>query len=412
MSSVQRTTPRRRHHRDGQGDRLLGCLQHESRGQGLRVVATGHQGDVDPVLEQPGADDAPDGAGTENDDPHACTLPRHGDVRSSGGAYAEPELCSATALGGRWPRSRCASSAAWPHRHGSTSRAAAPGDRARAAARADVDGPGRVLSAARRGGPDGARGSALHADRRHQRAAVADAAPAGHGGRGGALQLPGRPVGETPPHGRFRRHHHLRHGARGRGRRCSRCGGCTDASRASRPTAGPIRPATPSWSPSSMWPRCRASSSRPGASARAPHPRAVRPVLRGSGPRGARTGGQVGTALGGRRGRLLPPRYAPSSTPARRRSRRVDWLRHGREPASRASVPSTPCCMAAAVSLLPPWARRELGPLLRAPLDLLVDTVAVIPDLAGRLRRDALAGHAYAPAAAQPQPAAAVTGRW
>ena len=34
---------------------------------------------------------------------------------------------------------------------------------------------------------------------------------------------------------------------------------------------------------------------------------------------------------------------------------------------------------AAAVSLLPPWARSELGLSSPLPLDLLVDTVAVIP---------------------------------
>jgi uncharacterized protein (DUF2236 family) len=55
-----------------------------------------------------------------------------------------------------------------------------------------------------------------------------------------------------------------------------------------------------------------------------------------------------------------------------------DWLRHGvsrrREQRAVYAV-----LHAAAVSLLPPWARSELGLSSPIPLDLLVDTVAVIP---------------------------------
>jgi uncharacterized protein (DUF2236 family) len=55
-----------------------------------------------------------------------------------------------------------------------------------------------------------------------------------------------------------------------------------------------------------------------------------------------------------------------------------DWLRHGvsrrREQRAVYAV-----LHAAAVSLLPPWARSELGLSSPLPLDLLVDTVAVIP---------------------------------
>jgi uncharacterized protein (DUF2236 family) len=55
-----------------------------------------------------------------------------------------------------------------------------------------------------------------------------------------------------------------------------------------------------------------------------------------------------------------------------------DWLRHGvsrrREQRAVYAV-----LHAAAVSLLPPWARSELGLSSPQPLDLLVDTVAVIP---------------------------------
>ena len=55
-----------------------------------------------------------------------------------------------------------------------------------------------------------------------------------------------------------------------------------------------------------------------------------------------------------------------------------DWLRHGvsrrREQRAIYNV-----LYAGAVSTLPPWARRELGLSAPGPLDLLVDTVAVIP---------------------------------
>ena len=55
-----------------------------------------------------------------------------------------------------------------------------------------------------------------------------------------------------------------------------------------------------------------------------------------------------------------------------------DWLRHGvsrrREQRAIYNV-----LYAAAVSTLPPWARGELGLSAPGPLDLLVDTVAVIP---------------------------------
>ena len=55
-----------------------------------------------------------------------------------------------------------------------------------------------------------------------------------------------------------------------------------------------------------------------------------------------------------------------------------DWLRRGvaRRPEERAVYV---VLHSAAVSLLPPWARSELGLSAPGPLDLLVDTVAVIP---------------------------------
>jgi len=71
--------------------------------------------------------------------------------------------------------------------------------------------------------------------------------------------------------------------------------------------------------------------------------------------------------------RLRPELHAgPQAFQAR------DWLRHGvrRRPEQRAVYS---VLHAAAVSTLPPWARRELGLSAPGPLDLLVDTVAVIP---------------------------------
>jgi uncharacterized protein (DUF2236 family) len=55
-----------------------------------------------------------------------------------------------------------------------------------------------------------------------------------------------------------------------------------------------------------------------------------------------------------------------------------DWLRRGvsRRPDERAVYA---VLHAAAVSILPPWARAELDLSAPAPLDLLLDTVAVIP---------------------------------
>jgi uncharacterized protein (DUF2236 family) len=71
--------------------------------------------------------------------------------------------------------------------------------------------------------------------------------------------------------------------------------------------------------------------------------------------------------------RLRPELHAgPQALQAR------DWLRHGvsRRPEQRAVYA---VLHAAAVSTLPPWARRELGLSAPGPLDLLVDTVAVLP---------------------------------
>ena len=72
-------------------------------------------------------------------------------------------------------------------------------------------------------------------------------------------------------------------------------------------------------------------------------------------------------------GRIRPELYAgPQARQAR------DWLRRGvaTKPEERAVYA---VLMAAAISILPRWARRELGLSAPASLDLLVDTAAVIP---------------------------------
>jgi uncharacterized protein (DUF2236 family) len=71
--------------------------------------------------------------------------------------------------------------------------------------------------------------------------------------------------------------------------------------------------------------------------------------------------------------RVRPELYAGPQARAAR-----DWLRHGvvRRPAERAAYS---LMLAAAVGVLPGWARRELGLSVAGPLDLLVDTAAVTP---------------------------------
>ncbi|MGP0032193.1 MAG: oxygenase MpaB family protein [Acidimicrobiales bacterium] len=72
-------------------------------------------------------------------------------------------------------------------------------------------------------------------------------------------------------------------------------------------------------------------------------------------------------------GRIRPELYAgPQARQAR------DWLRRGvaKRPEERAVYA---VLLAAAIGTLPTWARRELGLAPPAPLDVLVDTVAVVP---------------------------------
>ena len=120
----------------------------------------------------------------------------------------------------------------------------------------------------------------------------------------------------------------------------------------------------------------------PALRAPAAHTRGVRPLLRGGGPRGARPRGQLGAPLGAPRWRATCCGCGPSSTPARRPARPRDWLLRGvaRRPGERAVYSLV---LAAAVGILPSWARRELGLSLAGPLDLLVDTAAVAPLTAG-----------------------------
>ena len=84
--------------------------------------------------------------------------------------------------------------------------------------------------------------------------------------------------------------------------------------------------------------------------------------------------------------RLRPELYAgPQARTAR------DWLLRGvaRRPSERAVYSLV---VAAAVGVLPGWARRELGLSVAGPLDLLVDTAAVTPLTRGALHRPALGG--------------------
>ena len=77
MSSVQVTCGGLGHDGDGQGDGLVRRLEAESRRRERpTVLTTGNQGDVVALLEQAGPDRAADGTGSQDDEAHACTLPR------------------------------------------------------------------------------------------------------------------------------------------------------------------------------------------------------------------------------------------------------------------------------------------------------------------------------------------------
>ena len=80
-----------------------------------------------------------------------------------------------------------------------------------------------------------------------ERAAAADAAPAGHGRRGRALGLPGGPAGPAAPDRVVRRHHDLRHGGRGGGGHRPGPAGASPGQGHRPPTAGRTRRPTPSW---------------------------------------------------------------------------------------------------------------------------------------------------------------------
>jgi hypothetical protein len=73
-----------------------------------------------------------------------------------------------------------------------------------------------------------------------------------------------------------------------------------------------------------------------------------------------------------------PPRLRPELCAGAQARQARDWLRRGvtRRPEQRAVYLAL---FSAAVSVLPPWARDELDLSAPGPLDLLVDTVAVIP---------------------------------
>ena len=64
------------HGADGEGDRLVGCLEHEARLERATVLAPGHQRDVEALLVEAGADGAPDCTRPQDHEPHGCTLPR------------------------------------------------------------------------------------------------------------------------------------------------------------------------------------------------------------------------------------------------------------------------------------------------------------------------------------------------
>ena len=120
-----------------------------------------------------------------------------------------------------------------------------------------------------------------------------------------------------------------------------------------------------------------ASSQRYGPPA--PDPGGVRPSTTSEvAPVALALGATWAPALG-RRGGELPAAHAARALRRARRPGRPGTGCCAAWPGGRASGPSTPSCVAAAVGVLPGWARRELGLSVAGPLDLLVDTAAVTP---------------------------------
>ena len=362
------------HHGDGQGDGLVRRLEAKARrGQGLTVLTTGNQGDVVALLEQAGTHRAADGTGTQDDEAHACTLPRL-----------------------PWQALRVAAMHAFE-------RAAALGESVAATPLRLVGG----LAAPARGGME-----------RSVRRAIGI-----RDERGVISRDPDEAF--TPPDGVARRvhagpvlHAHRRRRARCCSRPCIRwpwrgwritratgtthSGGCA----APRSSSGTTTYGTTAQADAAVAQVLRvhrrvkgtspdgrkysaddpelvtfihvaevssflASSQRYGP--REPEPHRARPVLRGAGARRLQPRGQVGAAHGRRGGGATCCGCGPSSTPARRPAR-----------------PGTGCCaawagspgeravyslvVASAIGVLPGWARRELGLSVLPPVDFMVDT--------------------------------------
>ncbi len=123
-----------------------------------------------------------------------------------------------------------------------------------------------------------------------------------------------------------------------------------------------------------------ASSQRYGS--RPLTPERMRPVLRGGRAGGPGSRGRRGPRARAPRWRAISCACGPRSMPARRPRPPRDWLLRGvaRRPGERAVYSLV---VAAAVGVLPGWARRELGLSIAGPLDLLVDTAAVTPLMRG-----------------------------
>ena len=111
-------------------------------------------------------------------------------------------------------------------------------------AAADPPERGRALVRRRPAGPPGERGL-VHVHRRDQGAAAPVAASAGHGGRGGALRLPRRPVGPAAADQLLPGRHHVRpgRGRAGRDRAGPRGARARHRDRAGRAALRRLRPA-------------------------------------------------------------------------------------------------------------------------------------------------------------------------
>ena len=212
-----------------------------------------------------------------------------------------------------------------------------------------------------RGRPADPAGARRSLDVRRRPASTAAAVPpsARDGRRGRPLGLPGRPVGKAAADQLLPRGDLVRHGSRTRSGQSATCGRSTNGSRVRPRTAGRIAPPTHTCCAGCTWPRSTASST-PTSGSRAHH--STEPVATGTSPTPPRWRGLWGstnppTSEAELKEQLSDYRPELRSTPEAREAARYLLLR---PPVPWFARPPVAVLQAAAVALLPSWARRPL----------------------------------------------------